>query len=179
MNTPILRAFIILNSAFVIQASAAPINYEKEILPFLKDNCIACHNKTTTKAGLNMETPDLMIKGGENGKGIEAGAGAKSLIWQAAAGEWDSEMPPKGNKVGAVPLDDAELALLKQWIDEGAHHAGRQERVISWEPLPAGFAPSRIRTSVKMTTADGSPSVGSVSLTRQRGVAPAEAGTQS
>ncbi len=133
--------FVILHSSFVIPALAAPINYEKEILPFLKDNCIACHNKTTTKADLNMETPDLMIKGGENGKGIEAGAGAKSLIWQAAAGEWDSEMPPKGNKVGAVPLDEAELALLKQWIDEGAHHAGRQERVISWEPLPAGFAP--------------------------------------
>jgi WD40 repeat protein len=141
MNTPIFRALVILNSSFVILASAAPINYEKEILPFLKDNCIACHNKTTTKAGLNMETPDLMIKGGETGKGIEAGAGAKSLIFQAAAGDWDSEMPPKGNKVGAVPLDEAELALLKQWIDEGAHHAGRQERVISWEPLPAGFAP--------------------------------------
>lgn len=141
MNTPILRALVILNSLVLMHAAAAPINYEKEILPFLKDNCIACHNKTTTKAGLNMETPDLMIKGGENGKGVEAGAGAKSLIWQAAAGEWDSEMPPKGNKVGAVPLDDAELALLKKWIDEGAHHAGRQERVISWEPLPTGFAP--------------------------------------
>jgi WD40 repeat protein len=141
MNSSILRSFVILQSSVVIQASAAPINYEKEILPFLKDNCITCHNKTTTKADLNMETPELMIKGGENGKGIEAGAGAKSLIWQAAAGQWDSEMPPKGNKVGAVPLDEAELALLKQWIDEGAHHAGRQERVISWEPLPASFAP--------------------------------------
>jgi|JI6StandDraft_1071083.scaffolds.fasta_scaffold02098_11 WD40 repeat protein len=133
--------FVICHSPFVIQAIAAPINYEKEILPFLKDNCIACHNKTTTKAGLNMESPELMFKGGENGKGIEAGAGAKSLIYQAAAGDWDSEMPPKGNKVGAVPLDDAELALLKQWIDEGAHHSGRQERVISWEPLPTSFAP--------------------------------------
>ncbi|MES2594410.1 MAG: c-type cytochrome domain-containing protein [Verrucomicrobiota bacterium] len=120
---------------------AAPINYEKEVLPFLKDNCIACHNKTTTKAGLNMETPELMTKGGESGKGIEAGAGAKSLIFQAAAGDWDSEMPPKTNKVGAVALDEKELALLKTWIDEGAHHAGRQEKVIAWEPLSAAFAP--------------------------------------
>lgn len=134
-------SLLLLHSALVLPTSAAPINYEKEILPFLKDNCIACHNKTTTKAGLNMETPELMMKGGETGKGIEAGAGAKSLIFQAAAGEWDSEMPPKTNKVGAVPLDEAELALLKQWIDEGAHHSGKQEKVIAWEPLPAAFAP--------------------------------------
>ncbi len=121
--------------------TAAPVNYEKEVLPFLKDNCIACHNKTTTKGGLNMETPELMKKGGDNGASIEPGAGAKSLVWQAAAGHWDSEMPPKGNKVGATPLDEAELALLKQWIDEGAHHAAKQERQIAWEPLPAAFAP--------------------------------------
>jgi WD40 repeat protein len=120
---------------------AAPVSYEKEILPFLKDNCVACHNKTTTKAGLNMETPELMRKGGENGEGLVAGDGGKSLIWQAAAGKWDSEMPPKGNKVGAVPLDEAELALLKQWIDEGAHHSGKVERRIAWEPLPAAFSP--------------------------------------
>jgi WD40 repeat protein len=132
---------ILLHSMITAAATAAPINYEKEVLPFLKDNCVACHNKTTTKAGLNMETPELMVKGGESGKGIEAGAGAKSLIYQAAAGQWDSEMPPKTNKVGAVALDEKELALLKTWIDEGAHHAGRQEKVVAWEPLSAAFAP--------------------------------------
>ena len=51
----------------------ATINFEKQLWPVLKDNCLACHNKTTTKGELNMETPALMIQGGENGKGIEAG----------------------------------------------------------------------------------------------------------
>lgn len=134
---PAFAAFTLLP----VLAPAAPVSYEKEILPFLKDNCIACHNKTTTKAGLNMETPELMGKGGENGEGLVAGDGGKSLIWQAAAGKWDSEMPPKGNKVGAVSLDEAELALLKQWIDEGAHHSGKVERKFAWEPLPSAFAP--------------------------------------
>ncbi len=120
---------------------AATVDYEKQLLPLLKDNCMPCHNKTTTKGGLNMETVDLMLEGGDNGPSITRGDGAKSLLHQAAAGEWDSEMPPKNNKVSAVPLNSGQLALLKQWIDEGAHHAGRQERVITWEPLPAGFAP--------------------------------------
>lgn len=120
---------------------AATVEYEKQLLPLLKDNCLPCHNKTTTKGGLNMETVELMLKGGDNGASLVAGDGAKSLIYQAAAGEWDSEMPPKNNKVSAVPLTGGQLALLKQWIDEGAHHQGKAERVIAWEPLPPGFTP--------------------------------------
>src|SRR5262245_5729968 len=34
-----------------------PVDFEKEILPILKNNCLACHNKTTTKADLVLETP--------------------------------------------------------------------------------------------------------------------------
>jgi WD40 repeat protein len=121
--------------------SAATVDYEKQLFPLLKDNCLPCHNKTTTKGGLNMETVDLMLKGGDSGSSLERGTGAKSILYQAAAGEWDSEMPPKNNKVSALPLTSVQLALLKQWIDEGAHHSGKQERVITWEPLPAGFGP--------------------------------------
>ena len=94
-----LRPFVLLHSSFVIlvtAAAAAPgvIDYDKQVHPFLKDNCIACHNKTTTKGGLNMETPELMIKGGETDKGLIPGKGAESIIYQAAAHTWDSEMPP-------------------------------------------------------------------------------------
>lgn len=131
--------FIILHSSLVIAASPAPIDYDKQVRPFLKDNCIACHNKTTTKGGLNMETPELMAKGGESDKGIIPGKGADSVMYQAAAHTWDSEMPPKGNKVGAVNLTPEQLALFKAWIDQGAKASAKQEVVIAWEPLPAGL----------------------------------------
>ncbi|WP_395743905.1 c-type cytochrome domain-containing protein [Prosthecobacter sp.] len=131
--------FVILHSSFVIAASPAPIDYDKQVRPFLKDNCIACHNKTTTKGGLNMETPELMAKGGESDKGIIPGRGADSVMYQAAAHTWDSEMPPKGNKVGAVNLTPEQLALFKAWIDQGAKASAKQEIVIAWEPLPPGL----------------------------------------
>ncbi|MFN7561979.1 MAG: c-type cytochrome domain-containing protein, partial [Prosthecobacter sp.] len=141
-----LRPFVLLHSAFVIfvaTAAAAPgvIDYDKQVHPFLKDNCIACHNKTTTKGGLNMETPELMIKGGETDKGLIPGKGADSIIYQAAAHTWDSEMPPKGNKVGAVNLTSQQLAILKDWIDQGARPSPKRDKVIAWEPLPAGHQP--------------------------------------
>ncbi|MDB6006592.1 MAG: putative protein containing caspase domain protein [Prosthecobacter sp.] len=131
--------FVILHSSFVIAASPAPIDYDKQVRPFLKDNCIACHNKTTTKGGLNMETPELMAKGGESDKGIIPGKGAESVMYQAAAHTWDSEMPPKGNKVGALNLTPEQLALFKAWIDQGAKASPKRVQVIAWEPLPAGL----------------------------------------
>lgn len=135
----IVLPFIILQSSFVMAAAPAPIDYDQQIRPFLKDNCIACHNKTTTKGGLNMETPELMAKGGESDKGIIPGKGAESVMYQAAAHTWDSEMPPKGNKVGAVNLTPEQLALFKAWIDQGAKASPKKVQVIAWEPLPAGL----------------------------------------
>ena len=132
------RASILL-IALPISVTGALVDYEKEVFPLLKDNCIPCHNKTTTKAALNMETPELMLKGGDTDVGIVIGNGEKSLIYEAAAGHWDSEMPPKTNKVGAVPLSTSQLDLLKRWIDEGAVHQGAKAKVIAWEPLPPAF----------------------------------------
>jgi WD40 repeat protein len=133
--------FVILHSSFVFAAAPAPIDYDKQVRPFLKDNCIACHNKTTTKGGLNMETPELMAKGGESDKGIIPGKGADSVMYQAAAHTWDSDMPPKGNKVGAVNLTPEQLAIFKAWIDQGAKASPKKVQVIAWEPLPAGLQP--------------------------------------
>ena len=88
-----------------------------------------------------METPELMIQGGESDKGLVPGKGADSIIYQAAAHTWDSEMPPKGNKVGAVNLTSQQLAVLKDWIDQGARPSPKRDKVITWEPLPAGLQP--------------------------------------
>jgi len=123
----------------ITSVSAAPVDFDRDVRPFLKDNCIACHNKTTTKGGLNMETPELMAKGGESDVGLIPGKGADSIIYQAAAHTWDSEMPPKGNKVDAVNLTSQQLAVLKDWIDQGARPSPKKEQVIAWEPLPAAL----------------------------------------
>lgn len=117
------------------------MDFQRDVYPILKANCIACHNKTTTKADLNMETPELMKKGGESGPGITPDKGADSIILQAAAHTWDSVMPPKGNKVGAVNLTPQELGVLKAWIDQGAKSSAKQEQQIAWQPLPPGLNP--------------------------------------
>lgn len=120
---------------------AAELDFYRDVFPFLKANCISCHNKTTTKAELNMETPELMKKGGESGPGVVPGKSVESLVVQASLHQHDMEMPPKNNKSGAVNLTAAELELLKRWIDGGAKDSVQQERQVVWQPLAPGVHP--------------------------------------
>src|SRR5204863_3116581 len=95
----------------------APVDFEKEILPTLKNNCLACHNTTKAKGGLNLETPQLMLKGGDTGPAVAPGKSAESLLFKAA-GHLDPEliMPPRDNKANASDLRPEQLALLKLLI---------------------------------------------------------------
>lgn len=120
---------------------AADLDFYQDVYPFLKSNCISCHNKTTTKADLNMETPELMIKGGESGPAIVPGKSEESLIVAASRHTQDMEMPPPNNKSGAVNLTPEEIDTLKQWIDQGAKSSVQQERAVAWQPLTASVDP--------------------------------------
>jgi WD40 repeat protein len=115
--------------------------FYQDVYPFLKANCISCHNKTTTKAGLNMETPELMIKGGDSGPSIVPGKSAESLVVEASVHSPDLEMPPPNNKSGAVKLTNAEIAVLKAWIDQGAKAGAQSERQVTFKALAPGIDP--------------------------------------
>jgi len=120
---------------------SADLDFYKDVYPFLKANCISCHNKTTTKARLNMETPELMIKGGDSGPAVVPGKGAESLVVQASVHTKDMEMPPPNNKSGASNLKSAEIATLKLWIDQGAKSSVKEEHRVVWQPLAPGVHP--------------------------------------
>src|SRR3954447_7412277 len=96
------------------------VDFEKEVLPILKANCLACHNQTSSKGDLVLETPQTMRKGGESGPAVSPGKPSESLIFQAASHQKRPLMPPKDNKVAASDLKPEELGLLKLWIEQGA-----------------------------------------------------------
>jgi WD40 repeat protein len=127
--------------ATTAHAAGEPLEFYKDVQPFLKANCISCHNKTTTKAGLNMETPEAMKAGGDSGPALITGKGAESLVVQASRHQNDMEMPPANNKSGAVNLTSGEIELLKLWIDQGAPVAQQEVRQVQWQPLAAGVHP--------------------------------------
>ncbi len=118
------------------------IDFDKEILPILKNNCLACHNKTAAKGKLVLETPQDMLKGGDSGPAITPKKGGSSRLLKAASHQLeDTIMPPPANKVQASDLAPEELALIKLWIDQGAKASASIVRPIEWQPLPEGLNP--------------------------------------
>jgi WD40 repeat protein len=119
---------------------AGPVDFEKEVLPILKQNCLACHNQTKAKGSLILETPQSILKGGDTGPAVLPDKPGESLIVQAAAHlDPDLEMPPPDNKVAANALTPDELGLLRLWIEQGAKGEIRGLGPIVWQDLPPGL----------------------------------------
>lgn len=144
---------VIIWSAIIATASAAapitvaevkretPVDFAKDVYPLLKRSCLACHNTTKAKAGLNLEAPTSILKGGETGPAAVAGKGLESLLVRSAAHLEESAMPPPGNKVNAVDLTPDELGLLKLWIDQGLKGGPVSDNIAEWRGYPAASAP--------------------------------------
>ena len=120
-----------------------PVQFEKEILPILRANCVACHSSSKSRGDVNLESAEAILKGGEDGPIVVPGKSAESPLLKSAAHQVKPTMPPKKNKVGAKPLSPRELGLLALWIDQGAKGGGpsAEPAVVEWHPLPAGHNP--------------------------------------
>ena len=117
------------------------VDFEREILPVLKDNCLACHNQTKAKADLILETPQTILKGGESGPAVVPGKSVDSLILKVASHREKPSMPPRENKVAASNLTPEQLGLVKLWIDQGAKGEVRATAPLAWQPLPDALNP--------------------------------------
>ena len=94
------------------------IDFARDIKPILDASCIRCHGPVKPKSSFRLDSRAAALKGGENGVDIVPGNSAKSpLIHFTADLVEDMEMPPSGK---GEPLNAAQIALLRAWIDQGA-----------------------------------------------------------
>ncbi len=101
-------------------ASARSVSYKDEILPMLAKNCFKCHlegGKGEQKTGLNMRTHESLMKGTNRGPVIVPGYAASSTLYRQVAHLTAAEIRMPHNE---MKLADEDIALLKNWIDQGA-----------------------------------------------------------
>ena len=90
--------------------------FELEIAPLLLRRCIECHNAGEASGGLNLMQRETAFAGGASGIAIVPGKSTESYLLERVIAQ---EMPPERNGK-KVPLSEAEVKLLRDWIDAGA-----------------------------------------------------------
>ena len=96
-------------------AATASDDFEKHVRPLLVEKCQSCHGAEKQKAGLRLDSKAGWQNGGDSGPAIVPGKPDRSLLIQAIRGEDGVKlMPPMGK------LSDREIALLTQWVKDGA-----------------------------------------------------------
>lgn len=106
-----------------------------QVKPLLDAKCVQCHGPDKQKGKLRLDTLDAAKKGGATGPAIVPGDPDKSLLVQAIRhARADVQMPPKEK------LKDAQIALLADWIKDGAFWPDKDTRAIAKVSGPIGDA---------------------------------------
>ncbi len=93
--------------------------FEKQIRPVLAEHCLRCHsaaaaNTKKLKGGLQLDTREAFLAGGDSGPVIQPGNAKASLLLKSLHYTGDTQMPPAGK------LPDATIADFEKWIAMGA-----------------------------------------------------------
>jgi mono/diheme cytochrome c family protein len=98
------------------------VTYGGDIKAIFDHSCVRCHGAEKPKGKLRLDSLEGALKGGEDGKVIEPGNSAGSLLVHniARIGDEDDYMPPPNNKAKIPPLTKEQIGLVRAWIDQGA-----------------------------------------------------------
>jgi hypothetical protein len=120
-------ALVVAGAVYIDSVATTPllgadqaISFNRDIRPILADKCLACHGQDAAKrqADLRLDTAEGATSDAGSGPAIVPGQPDASELWRRVSSDDDDERmpPPASHKI----LTDAEKALLKQWIEQGA-----------------------------------------------------------
>ena len=121
-------------------ASAAAVDFNREVRPILAQHCFACHgmDEHSRKAKLRLDLPESAHGKGKSGElAIVAGQPDKSeVVRRIFSHDEDELMPPPETK---KPMSEKEKAVLRAWIAEGGQYQAHWAfSAPKQAPLPQG-----------------------------------------
>ena len=119
MTHGLLASFLLATLSSSIFAAPAKVKFNRDVRPILSDKCFFCHGPDPKKreGDLRLDVREGAI---ESKAFVPGKAEASELIQRVLTTDADDHMPPAQSKLGDLTSD--EIAILKQWIDEGAEY---------------------------------------------------------
>ena len=97
-------------------AEDGKVSYYKQVRPIFQANCQGCHQPSKAKGDYIMTSFEQLLAGGDTDVAIVPGKAEESyLIEEIIPVDGEAEMPK-----GKDPLANEDIALIRQWIAEGA-----------------------------------------------------------
>lgn len=141
---------LLLTTAAAAAAPRGPLSFARDIRPILSNNCVMCHGPDEAErkggpsgsGGLRLDTEEgarMLLDGGK--KAVVPGHPEHSdIIARITSTDPDDVMPPPQS---AKKITADEIALLSQWITEGAGFSKHwsYEKPVRVEPPKAGIHP--------------------------------------
>jgi hypothetical protein len=97
---------------------AEPDLFRDRVAPLLQERCLSCHGPEKKRGGLDLSTRAGVLAGGDSGPALVPGAAQRSRLLQMVSSP-GAKMPRTGPKLTA-----GEVALVREWIDNGARWPG-------------------------------------------------------
>jgi hypothetical protein len=142
-RTLLLTALALAPVPWAVPARAATVDFQRDVLPILSENCFTCHgpDAKARKARLRLDTREGALRKAD--PVIVPGKSADSELIRRVRSSEPSEVmpPPRSKKV----LSPAQLAVLQQWIDQGADWSTHWAFVNPSRPSVPGFSVSAKR----------------------------------
>ncbi|MEQ1903827.1 MAG: DUF1553 domain-containing protein [Pirellulaceae bacterium] len=97
--------------------TAQTVDFQRDVAPIFREHCEDCHGPETQESGYRVDSRKITPRGGDlYPRLIIAGNATDSPLMKILSGtDPDLKMPPDGER-----LSDAELDILRRWINEGA-----------------------------------------------------------
>ncbi len=104
-------------------AALAEVDFQRDIEPIFRARCYECHSGTKPQSQLRLDVGAAALRGGLGGKVILPGDARGSRILHRVRGQGGERRMPLQRE----PLNDAQIALLSRWIDQGAKWPGAEQ----------------------------------------------------
>ena len=100
-----------------VSHDARPVVPYGDVQRLLDQKCTSCHTGADAARGLRLDSWEALFSGSDHGEAVIPFDAARSLMIELTTKLVGGPHPAE---VGREPLTDAEIALLSEWIDEGA-----------------------------------------------------------
>ena len=121
-------------SATPVESEEQPLT-QHDVLPIVLLRCVTCHGARLQRGGVDLRTPELMLKGGKNGPAMVPGDPDGSLMMQRIESE---ACPPRDQllKYFVRRPPKSEVDKLREWIAAGTPVVDVPPDVATTEPDP-------------------------------------------